>query len=418
LAKRGLVISYYFPPTGGGGVQRWVKLLKYLSKCGWEFSVITSDHSISNPKDESLLTEVPENIKVIRTEKASTVESIPLKASFLRQSGYWQRWVSALFRITDSRKSWNTIVRKYLNEELKNHNYEAIIFTSPPYSLAFLAAEIKQLVNCPVYLDLRDPWTINPYKIYPTLVHRWLDEQRENKSISKINYLISAYQSTINNYKKRIKDFESKKVLLLPNGYDEADFVKLKKISPFKGGEFNLGFSGSIYSHLNTPHPVFKAISRLKNEGLDLHFHHIGTSVYNLSKLSKKYDIEDKVHSWGYTNHQKSIEILQMMDALCMILDDHWPLSENTIGGKFYEYLRLKKPIFAVIPENGEAAKLINKTNSGVIVSGRNIENITQKLKLMIRNKPIFTWNGIEEFSREKQAETLNKYLEMNIKTV
>jgi hypothetical protein len=97
LAKRGLVISYYFPPTGGGGVQRWVKLLKYLSGYGWEFCVIANDHTISSPRDESLLKEVPENIKVIRTGNSSTAESIQTKAPFFRQSGYWQRWISAFF---------------------------------------------------------------------------------------------------------------------------------------------------------------------------------------------------------------------------------------------------------------------------------------------------------------------------------
>jgi len=177
LAKRGLIISYYFPPTGGGGVQRWVKLLKYLSKYGWEFCVIANEYSHSTPKDESLLSDVSDKTQIIRTEKCSTAESIQSKSPFLNQSGYWQRWASAFFRITDSRISWNKIARKYLKKELKRNKYDAIIFTSPPYSLAFLAAEIKQEVKCPVFLDLRDPWTINPYKIYPTKIHRILDEQ-------------------------------------------------------------------------------------------------------------------------------------------------------------------------------------------------------------------------------------------------
>jgi hypothetical protein len=196
LAKRGLIISYYFPPTGGGGVQRWVKLLKYLSEYGWEFCVIANEHSHSSPKDDSLLSEVSDKTFVIRTEKFSTSESIQSKTPFLNQSGYWQRWASAFIRITDSRKSWNKIAREYLKKELKRNKYDAIIFTSPPYSLVLLAAEIKQEVSCPVFLDLRDPWTINPYKIYPTKIHRLLDEQRERKSISKIDHFISAYQST------------------------------------------------------------------------------------------------------------------------------------------------------------------------------------------------------------------------------
>jgi glycosyltransferase involved in cell wall biosynthesis len=415
LAKRGLIISYYFPPTGGGGVQRWVKLLKYLSEYGWEFCVLANEHSHSSPKDDSLLSEVSDKTFVIRTEKFSTSESIQSKTPFLNQSGYWQRWASAFIRITDSRKSWNKIAREYLKKELKRNKYDAIIFTSPPYSLVLLAAEIKQEVSCPVFLDLRDPWTINPYKIYPTKIHRLLDEQRERKSISKIDHFISAYQSTIDDYSKRIKNFKSKNILVLPNGYDETDFDHLKKVSPFDGDNYNLGFSGSIYSHLNTPSPVFKAMNRLKSEGIDVHFHHIGTSVYDLKKLAKKFDIEDRIHQWGYHNHIKNLEILNMMDALCIILDDHWPNSEHTVGGKFYEYLRLKKPIFAVVPKCGEAAELINKTNSGVVASAKSIDEITQKLKTLILNQQEFTWKGIDEFNRARQAQILNNFLDAHI---
>jgi len=415
LAKRGLLISYYFPPTGGGGVQRWVKLLKYLKNYGWEFGVISQDHTISNPKDESLLREVSEDTKILRAGNSSVSESILTKAPLLKQSGYWQRWTSAFFRITDSRNSWNKVARKYIDKELEQNKYDAIIFSSPPYSFAFLAAEISRKAMCPVFLDMRDPWTINPYKIYPTKIHRLLDERREVRAISNINYLISAYQSTVNDYRDRIINFESKNILILPNGYDEEDFLNLKKVSPFKGGKINLGFSGSVYSHLNTPHPVFKAIAKLNKEGMDIHFHHIGTSVHNLTKLAKRYQIQDYVHSWGYKTHKKSLEILQMMDVLCLILDDRLPHSENTVGGKVYEYLRLRKPIFAVIPEEGEAATIINKTNSGKVVSATNNEKVAKELKSLIQNKHDYTWEGIEEFSREKQAKMLNSFLEKYI---
>ena len=412
MDKNGLVISYYFPPTGGGGVQRWVKLLKYLIDYGWNFSVITNQPSVIDPRDESLLQEIPDRVKIIRTGSFSVAESFQTRASFLRNRRYWKRWLSAFFQITDSRKSWNKSVRKLLVDELKHQNYDAIIFSSPPYSLAFLAAEFSQQANCPVLLDLRDPWTINPYKIFPTHIHRTLDKRQEKKCIAKITCLISAYQSTIADYRRRIDNFNSKQVLVLPNGYDEADFDQLKKISTLEGGKFNLGFSGSIYSHVNTPHPVFQAISRLKKEGLDVHFHHIGTSVYNLAKLAAKYDIEDKVHCWGYQHQQKSLELLNMMDALCLILDDRWHHTENTIGGKVYEYLRLRIPIFAVVPEQGEAANLIKATRSGLVVSGRDIDSIAQKLKFLIQGKTDFVWTGIEEFSRQKQAQVLNTFLE------
>jgi glycosyltransferase involved in cell wall biosynthesis len=412
LARRGLLVSYYFPPTGGGGVQRWAKLIKYLSRYGWEFTIIAHQHVNSSPKDETLLDEIPRNAKIIRTPYSSTGMTSQIKALFFSKSGYWQRWASAFFHITDSRKSWNNDAARYIVEELKNHAYNVIIFTSPPYSLAFLASEIKKKVNCPVLLDLRDPWTINPYKIYPTKLHRFLDQRREKICISKLKVLISAYQSTIDDYQKRVQNFGSKEILILPNGYDEADFRNLDDIEIFQGGAYNIGFSGSVYSHLNTPHPIFKAIYQLKKEGLDIHFHHIGSSVYDLAKLAQKYKIEENIHLWGYTDHKTNLRLLQKMDALCLILDDHWPRSESTIGGKIYEYLRLKIPIFAIVPANGEAARLIKDTNSGITMSAKKEENIIENLKRLVLDKQKFTWNGIEKFNRERQAKVLSDFLD------
>jgi glycosyltransferase involved in cell wall biosynthesis len=410
LAKRGLLISYYFPPTGGGGVQRWTKYIKYLSDYGWEFKVIANDPETSGPIDETLLNDIPEKTKIVRTHSSSGLDSLRNSNYVFKQSRYWKRWISAFFNITDSRATWNTVVKKYIEDDLKKHTYDVIIFTIPPYSLAKLAVEIQNQSDCPVILDMRDPWTINPYKIYPTKLHLFLDQHRELDAISNIRNIISAYGSTIDNYTKRIEDFSSKNILILPNGFDESDFVDLKSPESFKGGKYNIGFSGSIYSHLNTPDPIFKAMRKLKDENMDVHFHHVGTSAHNLSEKAIKYGIQDKIHSWGYVDHKKSLNLLNMMDALCLILDEKWPKSENTIGGKFYEYLRLKKPIFALVPEHGEASKVIQKTHSGVIVSAKKAEKIAEDLKSLLLNKQRLTWEDVDMFSREKQVKDLDQY--------
>jgi glycosyltransferase involved in cell wall biosynthesis len=145
---------------------------------------------------------------------------------------------------------------------------------------------------------------------------------------------------------------------------------------------------------------------------MDIHFHHVGTSVYDLKKLAKRYGIEKNLKLWGYREHKKSLQILQKMDALCLILDDRWSRSENTIGGKFYEYLRLKIPILAVVHEKGEAAKLIKKTNSGVIVSAKNQEEVVRALQSLLIENNRFTWDKTEKYTRKYQAAVLNDYLE------
>jgi glycosyltransferase involved in cell wall biosynthesis len=284
--------------------------------------------------------------------------------------------------------------------------------------LAVLAAELCGEIKNPLFLDLRDPWSINPYKIYPTPLHRYIDKIREEKTIARLKFIISAYQSTLNDYKRRIKGFSESDSLFLPNGFDEEDFSNLDMLDVPQKGKFNLGFSGSIYSHLNTPEPVFAAMQVLKKKNTDIHFHHIGTSVYNISEWADVYGISDRVHPWGYKDHRQSLGILQGMDALCIILDDRWNNAGNTVGGKLYEYLRLRKPILAIIPENGEAANVIRKTNSGVIVSSKSTEQIVTVLEQLIAKKRTFSWMGLEEYSREIQARTLKDFLENNSKMV
>jgi hypothetical protein len=412
LAKNGLIVSYYFPPTGGGGVQRWLKFTKYLSRFGWNLTVIADAHHPRSPRDESLLKELPQAVEIIRIQNRPSTGFLEQKIRYLYKSGYWQRWLSAFFNITDSRKSWNKKVLKVIYGKLANKNYDAIIITSPPYSLVLLAAELTDKVEIPVYLDFRDPWTLNPYKIYPTIFHRLIDRSRETAAIKKIKNIISAYQAPLDDYKSRIEPFSNKRTLLLPNGYDESDFVQLAENNRANDRNYNIGFSGSVYSHLNTPHMVFRTIKNLNSEGYNIHFHHVGTSVYDLNKLAQKFKIEDNIHLWGYKSHWECLEILNRMDALCLILDDRLTNAENTIGGKFYEYLRLQKPIFAIVPTEGEAAKVIRKTNSGVIVSANDMRAMKQILKKLIAAEYEFSWENIDEYNREKQAQILRNFLE------
>jgi glycosyltransferase involved in cell wall biosynthesis len=415
LARRGLIVSYYFPPTGGGGVQRWLKLIKYLSRLDWCFTVISSSHDTINPQDSTLLEEIPENTRLIplpETAAHPVFRSVP---SFLRKSGYWQRWVSAFINITDSRMSWNKKAKNYLLHELQNNKYDTVILTSPPYSLALLAAELTDEVNIPVILDLRDPWTINPYKIYPTAWHLKSDRRREEKAIAKIAAIISAYQSTVDDYNNRIPGFKDKPVLVLPNGYDEADFSGLNQSPQKMSEDFNIGFSGSLYSHLNTPGALFAAIAALKKENISVKFHHIGTSVYNLRTLAEKYDITENITEWGYRTHAACLEILQQMDAFCLLLDDHWPNSRYTVGGKFYEYLRLRKPVLAIVPDEGEAAALIRETDCGIVASAADATEVITAIKKLIDKEIPFAWKNLDKFNRENQAEQLVTFLDQQI---
>ena len=227
MPGHGLIISYYFPPAGGGGVQRWLKLVKYLSRCDWEFTVLSADLEGSYQSDKSLLEQIPDSTKIVRIDNAEPGNLNKKKTSSKFIAKYWLRWLSSFYFIPDSRKKWiNTVIRTIKND-ISIDAYDVIILTIPPYSVAMLAAEISQSTNTPVILDFRDPWTTNPYKIHPTPLHLYLDRKCEFKSLRNIKYLISAYTSTINYFCDRLPDLKKQNTAVISNSYDEENFVEL-----------------------------------------------------------------------------------------------------------------------------------------------------------------------------------------------
>jgi glycosyltransferase involved in cell wall biosynthesis len=406
VVKRGLIVSYYFPPVGGGGVQRWSKFIKYLSLQDWQFNVVTRPHSPNEILDGTLLKDVPDSVNII--EVSDPISNQHYK--FLK-SNYMKRWLSSLFFITDSRKNWVNKAWQKVDEELSSSNYDLVICSIPPYSVSNLALKSKnKFSKTPVVLDMRDPWNINPYKIYPTPIHKYFDKRKELKTISKLDNLISAYQSTLNYYFKNIVDFDKKKKIVISNGYDEDDFQNLKSKKLQNPDSFNIAFSGTFYSHLNNPDLFFQALAVLKREGQQIYFHHIGTSVYNVQALANKYGIGDSLVNWGYKNHQECLEILNSMNAFVVILDSKYKNASTTVGGKVYEYLRFKKPILGLVPTEGEAAQLILNSKAGIVCGSSDAGDIAESIKKLKSNK--FEYSAIEQFSRKNLAIQLNDYLQ------
>jgi len=410
MDKRCLIVSYYFPPTGGGGVQRVSKLIKYLSGKGWQFSVITAKEKGHLPDDPSLLNELPALLK-----KIEIPVKLPVAKQTKNKATYFWRWLSAFFYIPDIRKTWADTAGAQIQAEIARRTYRCVFITSPPYSLALLAAELTEKTDVPVILDLRDPWTTNPYKIHPTPYHLLKDRQLEKQAIKHVRYGISAYRSLLAYYARTVKNFPVQNWRFIPNGFDEEDFITLSA-ARYSSATFDLAFSGTFYSHVNNPRPLFKAIARLKKEeprlAEKIRFHHVGKSMLPLKELAKQFGLNDQLVEWGYAAHKECLNILARMDAFCFILNDKRKYSDQTIGGKVYEYLRLRKPILALVPENGEAAEMIRQTDSGQVLASSNTKQITATLKEWLQQIPSYSFKGIEQYRRDLQAGKLADFLD------
>lgn len=416
MAKRCLVVTYYFPPNGGGGVQRIVKLIKYLSRNDWQFSVVTSALSLNNiPQDNNLIRDVPTDVKVNRVSNSINSKGKSIWDSLLLsfKSTFLVRWINAFLFIPDIHTRWSLAVYDRIQLLMKSGNFDLILVSSPPYSLAVLAAKLIENVSIPVVFDMRDPWTTNPYKIHPTQWHFKRDRLLEFDAIKRIKYGTSAYASLIQFYQKNIPDFKTENWRYIPNGFDEDDFAALSPVD-IDSQKLNIAFSGTFYSHINNPLVLFKAIASLQAYMRDkIIFHHIGTSNISLSKLAKKYNISACVREWGYHPHQDCLNILSSMDVYCFILDSANPNAVNTIGGKVYEYLRLRKPILALVPENGDAAHLINNLKAGIVIDSNNQHAIKKLLISWIEKKPVINSNpDITEFKRALLAQKFSKFFD------
>ncbi len=416
MSKRCLVVSYYFPPVGGGGVQRVTKLIKYLSRLSWKFTVLTSnlEDSSNISQDDTLVNDIPNSIKIIRLSKRLVTQQKFLLGKILAtfKASFFIRWISSLIFIPDIHKKWSLHAEKKIYELLKKEKFDLVFITAPPYSLTCLASRLTKLIDIPVVVDLRDPWTTNPYKIYPSSWHLKREKKLEKNSISSIKFGISAYKSLIDLYEKLGYITDKDNWGYIPNGFDENDF----KIIPRKQKEdfLNIAFSGTFYSHVNNPKVVFKAISKLPLElQKRINFHHIGDSNINLKKVAAKYNLTSQLIEWGYKNHKECLEILSGMDILCFILDSPNPNAQNTIGGKVYEYLRLGKPILALVPENGEAAQLITETSSGKVINPINEKNIVKTLQDWLNDKPVLSRKiALDTFERRNLAQKYATFFE------
>ena len=153
-------------------------------------------------------------------------------------------------------------------------------------------------------------------------------------------------------------------------------------------------------------------MQHLNRASKNIHFYHFGKSAYHLGALAKKYHQTIFFHAMGYLPHGACLEQLMTMDAFLVVLDNRVAHADKTIGGKVYEYLALKKPILALIPDKGEAASLIRSTDSGIVCDNSNVKQVADALRDLVERNRTFQFREIEQYKRRHQALKLKRFLE------
>ena len=428
--KKVLVITYYWPPSGGGGVQRWLKFVKYFRDQGWEPVVYTPLNPEMPSEDVSLLAEIPDGIEVVKTKiwepyllykrfigKKKTQR---INTGFLSDSKKPKTteniavWLRGNFFIPDARKFWIKPSIKFLKSYLKEHPVDAMVSTGPPHSMHMIALGIKKSLDIPWIADFRDPWTnIDFYhKLRLTKRGDRVHHQQEKQVIDHADVLTTVSWSWAEDFKQ----LGAKNVQVITNGFDPADYVDLAKTATLK---FELCHIGSMNKDRN-PGKFWEALSLVakKVEGFkdQLHIVLLGSTDHQVFEDLKRFGLMDQVEHFSYLPHKEVLERASKASVLLLPLNDT-PNVSGIIPGKIFEYLALQKPILAIGPDTGDSARILRETNCGEIAGFDEVEKMAQLIVdhyqnyLNPNNQKVKT-GSIADYSRRELTKKMSSLLD------
>lgn len=438
-----LIITYYWPPSGGAGVQRWLKFVKYLHDFGWEPVVYTPANPESPVNDISLLKDVPENIEVLKThiwepydlykKFVGRKKEEKINTGFLtenKKAGITEKisvWLRGNLFIPDARRFWIKPSVEFLSEYLSKHKIDIIASTGPPHSMHLIAMELKKKFRIPWLADFRDPWTnIDFYS--DLMLTSQADKKHhrlENEVLFNADAVVSVGTIMSEEFERKyqnssIKDQEKKnkrreKFFVISNGFDEDDLFKGKTEADKK---FSLSHIGSLVKTRN-PEIFWKVLSDVvsTNAGFknDLQIKLVGKVDYSVLDSLEEYNLKKYLNRVEYLNHDEVVKIQQQSQILLLLLNNT-PNAKGILTGKFFEYLAANRPILCIGPENGEAAAILSETNTGVAIDFSNEkgmkEIILQYYSLYKSNNLSVQSKNIQKYSRKELTKELAAVLE------
>ncbi len=369
-----LILTYYFPPAGGSGVQRWLKFVKYLP----DFNIEPVVFTVKNPNypitDESLISEIPQGIEILRqpiAEPNNILSKFGKKnkqsAGFLKNNpsflGKLLQYVRANYFIPDARKFWIKPSVKYLLDYLSKNKIDVIITTGPPHSVHLIGLALKEATNIKWIADFRDPWTDIDYFHQLPLTDKSIKKHHrlEESVLKKADHVIVIGNTMQNNYLKYNLSTHT-----ITNGYD--DFRNdTYSILDKKFSLLHIGMLNTDRNHIM----LWEVLAEIKVENQDfaddLEIKLIGkvckeaiNSITN-NKLTEQLTLIDYIEHEEVITHQKSAQ------ALLLLINDV-PSAKGIITGKIFEYLQAKRPILAIAPKNGDLAQILENTNTGFTI--------------------------------------------------
>lgn len=421
--KKVLIITYYWPPSGGAGVQRTLHFAKHLGDYNCIPYLLTVDPAYASYPviDESLKSIVPSNLNVTYTKSFEALNILSAVAGkdkvpyggFTNQkkSSFFQdvlKWIRGNFFIPDARLGWVKYATQKAAELIREHQIDCILISSPPHSSQLIGLKLKkEFPHLKWVADLRDPWTDIYY--YKELLHtNWAkkkDLALEKKVLERADSILVVSSYIKYAFAEKSLKVNVDKINVLPNGFDENDFLIEESKSDDK---FYITYVGTMADSYK-PAVFFEALSKLISaNNLDhLVFRFVGSVPQHIKEQLQELKINAEFI--GHVKHQEAVKFMKQTNLLLLVIPDA-PGAEGILTGKLFEYLGAKKRIIGIGPSSGDAATILKECNAGVMFDRSDKNGLFKFLLDEIVNDKRHQLNNeeVKKYTRKQLANQLS----------
>lgn len=429
LDKKILIITYYWPPAGGPGVQRWLKFAKYLPEYGWNPIIYTPENPSYPLEDHSLLNEVPKDVQIIRTkilEPYQLAEKLNKSNKKFKAGQFdigknqsWKSklsiWIRGNFFIPDARVLWVKPSVKFLKKYLQEHQIETIVTTGPPHSLHLIGLHLKkELPQLKWIADFRDPWTeISYYQ------HLKLSKRSDKKHHQLEEQVFKTADLTLATSFTDAENFQKKgaHAFCITNGFDlkvNSQFSEIKKNT-----KFTLSYIG-VLEQLRNPEILWNVLNEILQENPDFkdsfELKFVGRVDDKILNTLQDSVLQTCIKNLGYLAHDQALEEMQK-STLLLITNFPKENSKGIIPGKIFEYLATGRQILSFGPDNADVQKILEETGAGKHFTYQNKTDLKEFLLMEFRDFKLgnlkINQNTIEKYSRKHLTQVLATKLDM-----